>query len=363
MEPEGRDEMLSKFGATLGKSLDDPLVNFAAYQSLRSVYEPQVRGEFEARGLVSAPVYWAEFWTRVFPRAAPRDAGPFIQLLYAVSTSADALFDAHRAYRFAHMGNVFWQTVGPPGTAKSSLNLSIADQDRPFPSGSVAKHVCFDQEKLPEMLGKLEPLDYLLLDEQSRQSGENSRVSQDEVANVVDQFRASQKNMATSSPTARDYDASQLRLEVFGVDFEGKKVVALLWYEAAVLGFIERPFVRAPVWQEYLPLKAAHVERSIAGTFRDSTALMRVVNELAERPEFVAFLTGRGKPKRVDFEMAVRMYYSRALSTRTFDSVVSLAHTVCYNWSVWGGGKFREQFGVEAAQGLARIAKSCYREN
>ena len=122
------------------------------------------------------------------------------------------------------------------------------------------------------------------------------------------------------------------------------------------------PFAPEPVYAEYLPLKAAQVKRALGAAFSDAAAMIGIVNEGAENPLFVKYLTKRGKPKPKDFEKAFKMFYYRQLPTRQLKSVTELAHDVCSAWDVYQDGAFKEQFGVDPHPGLAEIAKKLYRE-
>lgn len=362
MDAKDRDEMLIAFGATLGKAWEDPMANFEAYAELRTKYEAQVRGEFEVQGLRKPWATWQAFWRRVFPLAAPRNSVEFLDLLYAVTTPVDAEFQRHRKERMDDDGNNFIEIVGTTGSGKSTVGLGIADEDAPIDPAQLENHVAFDQAKVPQKLAGLQRGQYLVLDEQTRLSGEGSKTAADELANIEDQFRASGKNMIVISPTQRDHQTVQLRLKTFAWSKDRQKTCLLLYADDVPLGFITRPFSRAELWTAYTPLKKAQVERSESAKFGDAADLARIVNETVADPRCVAFLTAGGKPKRKEFETALGMYYGRGIPTRKMSKVVGIFERTCYNWERYKTGLFKEQYGLDPHENFASVAKACYKE-
>lgn len=363
MDEAERDQMLTLFGATLGRAVGDNQANFKAYFRLRQAYEAQVRGEYERAGLRLPRAFWAAFWREVFPLAAPSDPEAFLSLLAAVTTPYDADLDAHIMERHADGGNTILHVYGHSGTGKSSCALGKAHALRPIPAGELHKRLVYQLSNVPAALHAVGPEEWVILDEQTKTAGEGAKTEADEFQNIEEQFRASRKNLLRLSPTEREDNGQGVKLRSFAWSRTLQKTAFLVKVDDRWVGHVTWPFCPPDVYAEYVPLKDAQVERALAAAFHDTGALMRIVNEAADQAPFVRYLTKKGRPKRKDFEAAFKMFYPRSLSTRTRESVVQVAYDVCTAWKTWEGDEFAAQFGIPPSLGLAEIAKKLYPEN
>lgn len=362
MEPEARDEMLEGFGAALGRGLGDPVANLAAYFGLRAQYEPLVRRQFEDAGLRLPWAYWQAFWREVFPVAPPtRDPQGFMDLLYGLSTRCDEELRRHVRERHEDGGNNVWEVFGLSGTGKSSGIMGLVHELAPFKAGMLPVRVVFDQSEVARAMAQIAPTEWVVLDEQTRLAGQGSKTLQEELLNLEEQGRASQKNIVFLSPMEREGESQRISLRSIAWSRTQGKTAFLVRCMGSWLGYAVLPFCPAEVWAEYSPLKARQVQRAVAGNLRNKVRDTLLANEAAFDPEFEMCLLGRGKPKASDFKMAVFAALPRLADSKTEQEVAKRAEFLARNWERQKVG-FRERFGVEPAPVWEKFKHVFYKE-
>ncbi|MCA1818509.1 MAG: hypothetical protein LC620_00390 [Halobacteriales archaeon] len=357
---EDRESILVMVGAAYRNLLDEKRRNFGLWHAAMDTVATTVRQKYAGMGLTAAPFQLLALWARVGLLSPSSDPNAHMRLITALMTPFDQELADHVLYRMRTGGNVHLEFSGPTGMGKSSCAVALADWIKPIPQ--LTQHLSFDLNDLPRKLRGKTPGQTVIQDEFLATAGEGSRTIQQLFTNVEDTLRASQVNLFTVSPTRKDHNTTQAELELILWNPERKFSCFLVWLQGTPHGVVALPWMPNHLWQAYKPWKAANVERTLGGQFKDNEHTAKTVVQLFEDERFVEYLwLGVNKPKMGDFNTAIVLFHGGMLAQVQVERMAKFAYEQCYAYERIRD-RFEWFFGVKPNAGFEKIAAKCYEE-
>lgn len=336
--------------------------NFGLWTGTRTQLVEAWNAQLEAHGLTAAPFYLRALRRRLAPAALRADKGEHVALVEALFTDIGQEVAAHCHYRLATDGNLHFAFTGPTGSAKSSCAITIADWLSPIEPGRLIEHVNFDLGELPQRLRTKTARQTVIQDEFVSGAGEGSRTHAALFENLEDTMRASQVNLFVCSPRRQEHATMQACFEAIAWNRDAGYTLFLVWVDNMPEGVVAVPWCRRELWGAYKPWKAANVERSVSGAFRDSEFTARTAMRVVDDPRVVKWLASvKKRPRKTDVEEAIDLFRGDTLSVMQKANVSRwLAATIN------GYGRVRDQWdslfpGVRPSKGFLQLAEASAR--
>ncbi len=344
------------------KVMDDRAKNFFAWRRTLTALVQKLRAKLRSAGLCAAPFDEDAFWSRIDLPVPASDPTQHIRLIHALLRDYQDCVAAQIQYRHRHNANVHLEITGPPGMAKSSCAISIINWIRRITPSELMRHLSIDVTELPSKIMRMQPGESVIQDEYVQTSGEGSRTAKSLFENLEDTLRGSQVNLIVLSPRRQEHSTMQAIFDLIMWNPERRFSLFLVWIRGTPMGVVAIPWAPDPLWEAYGPWKAANVERTLQGQFRDTTYLAKLAMQAFQDPRLVEYILHlSNKPKKSDFKTALEFFLPQMISGSQSDRMVNFIHDACYNFEAISD-KFLDWFGVEPCEGFQAVARRCYKE-
>ncbi|MBI2077956.1 MAG: hypothetical protein HYT80_06235 [Euryarchaeota archaeon] len=368
-----RGELEEDASAAYAQLGEDREESFGIWHEVRDKYLKEVKARHKGDGYEASPLYEEVLWDRCAPVVPGNDALAHVRFLRAMLTPFTRTFQLHKVYRYQHGGNWQGQTIGLTGTTKSSIELGGAEwwhqalgvlrgePDRPMDYKRQMELMVYHPWRLPDVYANARAGEIVVVDENIDTSGEGSRTLKQSLTMMDEQNRQSMVNGVRISPTLSDHAAQQYAKETLLVNWETRRTRSMCFFGEYPLGFLDEPWCSPEMFSYYSPWKEANVKASKGAYFNDNKALFRIMNDLADRPEFVAFAEKLNKPTKEQLKAAVLVSWGRFMPDSQLATTVNLLYTVAYGWDRWKND-FQRFCNEPPTEGMRRLGAICYRE-
>lgn len=355
---QGREWAIKSLQAAYSRVAEDPVGNLGVWLKVRHQVLDYVRACFTSAGLENAPMYEDALWDRVAPYRPARDDEEHIALVAALLTDYGQRFADHCEYRHRTDGNVHVAWEGHTGSGKSSCAIAVADWMHEIEPDRLNEYVNFDINELPKRLEGKVARETVIQDEFVAVAGDGARTQQMLFMNLEDTLRASGVNLFVCSPRQHDHGTMQCRMEAVGWNRAGQWTAFLCWVEGRPHGLVAVPWCREPLYAAYKKFKDRNVKRTLSGQFKDLAAGIRQAVRLLDEPNVQWWLLDViGRPKKGDFEDAIRLSSGQMMTVSERSFIAEMMYAACKAYDKIGD-ELEDRFGVPPTDGLRRIAKA-----
>jgi hypothetical protein len=354
---EDRDDMVQGLSVAYGSVGSDGKENWGLWgEQMRHVLTT-LRDRYEAAGWTAPRLIRDSFWKRIESPRPSSDPVQHLRLIEAMVTDYCDAVQAHLAERLEEEGNVIAVFSGDTGMAKSSCAVSLAEELRTVTPDEFQRNLVIDVSRLSRALQGKTAGDWVLIDELLRTAGEGSRTLQALLENVEDTIRKSGVSVFLCAPAGTEHAAVKIEFEAILKNRKQMATLFLVWVNGQPHGVVAIHWMRSELYAVYEPWKDKNVARSLAGVFRDASAIPRLAIEAFSHELVVeSLLDVHGRPKKGDYEEALRDFFPGMRTATESKAIASLMMKFASDWKR-KEAKFERMYGLAPPPGLLAVAK------